>query len=269
MSPPTPPALVLPPIVAPFLKAYPDIRLEVVGGGQLRRCARGGCDAGIRYDERLEQDMIAVPIGPRVQRFATAAAPGYLDARRPPGAPARPARASLPSRPSSPAAPSRLGVRTRRRDRAHRPNRAARDTARLGRRSCSSTQRSLGWASSACSRTGSARPWTGRAQPGAGALVAELLRTVSLLSEPPAPAGAAARLCRLHQEIDGAAIWSISASPRPSIIRKGAIGFTSLWALIACRKRDDAAHGPIITGAPTATRSKRSMTSSLYIRMQP
>ena len=40
-----------------------------------------GCDAGIRYDERLEQDMIAVPIGPRRQRFATAAAPAYLDRR--------------------------------------------------------------------------------------------------------------------------------------------------------------------------------------------
>jgi DNA-binding transcriptional LysR family regulator len=39
-----------------------------------------GCDAGIRYDERLEQDMIAVPIGPRVQRFATAASPAYLAA---------------------------------------------------------------------------------------------------------------------------------------------------------------------------------------------
>lgn len=32
----------------------------------------GGCDAGIRNDERLEQDMIAVPIGPRIRRFATA-----------------------------------------------------------------------------------------------------------------------------------------------------------------------------------------------------
>jgi DNA-binding transcriptional LysR family regulator len=40
-----------------------------------------GCDAGIRYDERLEQDMIAVPIGPRVQRFAAAAAPCYLGRR--------------------------------------------------------------------------------------------------------------------------------------------------------------------------------------------
>jgi DNA-binding transcriptional LysR family regulator len=38
-----------------------------------------GCDAGIRYGERLEKDMIAVPIGPRVQRFATAASPAYLD----------------------------------------------------------------------------------------------------------------------------------------------------------------------------------------------
>ena len=40
-----------------------------------------GFDAGIRYEERLEQDMIAVPIGPRTQRFAAAAAPAYLDRR--------------------------------------------------------------------------------------------------------------------------------------------------------------------------------------------
>jgi DNA-binding transcriptional LysR family regulator len=39
-----------------------------------------GCDAGIRYDERLERDMVAIPIGPRTQRFATAASPAYLDA---------------------------------------------------------------------------------------------------------------------------------------------------------------------------------------------
>ena len=39
-----------------------------------------GCDAGIRYDERIEKDMIAIPIGPRVQFFATAAAPSYFDA---------------------------------------------------------------------------------------------------------------------------------------------------------------------------------------------
>jgi DNA-binding transcriptional LysR family regulator len=42
---------------------------------------QAGCDAGIRYDERLDQDMIALPIGPRTQRFATAASPAYLAAR--------------------------------------------------------------------------------------------------------------------------------------------------------------------------------------------
>jgi DNA-binding transcriptional LysR family regulator len=72
---------VLPSIVAPFLKAYPDIRLEVIVEDGFVDVLAAGCDAGIRYDERLEQDMIAVPIGPRVQRFATAASPDYLDAR--------------------------------------------------------------------------------------------------------------------------------------------------------------------------------------------
>ena len=70
--------LVLPAIVPGFLLAYPDIRLDVVVEESFVDVLAAGCDAGVRYDERLEQDMIAVPIGPRVQRFATAAAPGYL-----------------------------------------------------------------------------------------------------------------------------------------------------------------------------------------------
>ena len=73
--------LVLPRIVPPFLAAYPDIRLEVIAEDSFVDMLAAGCDAGIRYDERLEQDMIAVPIGPREQRFATAAAPAYLDRR--------------------------------------------------------------------------------------------------------------------------------------------------------------------------------------------
>jgi DNA-binding transcriptional LysR family regulator len=70
--------LVLPAIVPPFLAAYPDIRLEVLADDNLIDVLAAGCDAGIRYDERLEKDMVAVPIGPRVQRFATAASPAYL-----------------------------------------------------------------------------------------------------------------------------------------------------------------------------------------------
>jgi DNA-binding transcriptional LysR family regulator len=71
--------LVLPAIVPRFLAAYPEIRLEVVAQDDFVDVLAAGFDAGIRYDERLQQDMIAVPIGPRIQRFALAAAPAYLD----------------------------------------------------------------------------------------------------------------------------------------------------------------------------------------------
>ncbi|ESX94636.1 LysR family transcriptional regulator [Mesorhizobium sp. LNJC405B00] len=71
--------LILPDIVPGFLAAYPGIRLEVIADENFVDVLAAGCDAGIRYDERLEQDMIAVPIGPRVQRFATGASPAYLE----------------------------------------------------------------------------------------------------------------------------------------------------------------------------------------------
>ncbi|CAN5144506.1 LysR family transcriptional regulator [soil metagenome] len=79
--------LVLPALVPGFLEAYPSIRLEIVAEDGFVDVLAAGCDAGIRYDERLEQDMIAVPIGPRVQRFAAAASADYLDRR---GRPAHP-----------------------------------------------------------------------------------------------------------------------------------------------------------------------------------
>jgi DNA-binding transcriptional LysR family regulator len=71
--------LVLPAILPGFLAAYPDIQVEIIAEDSFVDMLAAGCDAGIRYDERLEQDMIAIPIGPRFQRFATAAAPAYLD----------------------------------------------------------------------------------------------------------------------------------------------------------------------------------------------
>ena len=73
--------LVLPDIVPRFLAAYPDIRMEIITEESFVDVLAIGCDAGIRYDDRLEQDMIAVPIGPRVQRFAAAASRDYLDRR--------------------------------------------------------------------------------------------------------------------------------------------------------------------------------------------
>lgn len=71
--------LVLPAILPDFLAEFPDIELEIIAEDSFVDMLASGCDAGIRYDERLEQDMIAVPIGPRLQRFATAASSGYLD----------------------------------------------------------------------------------------------------------------------------------------------------------------------------------------------
>jgi len=72
---------VLPDLLARFLAAYPDIRVEITAEDSFVDLLAAGADAGIRYDERLEQDMIALPIGPRTQRFALAAAPAYLAAR--------------------------------------------------------------------------------------------------------------------------------------------------------------------------------------------
>ena len=72
---------VLPAIVPPFLAAYPEIRLDVTVEESFVDILAAGCDAGIRYEERLEQDMVAIPIGPRTQRMATAASPAYLATR--------------------------------------------------------------------------------------------------------------------------------------------------------------------------------------------
>lgn len=79
--------LVLPAIVPPFLAAYPEIVLDVVADDSFVDMIAAGCDAGIRYGERLEQDMVAIPIGPRKQRMATAASPAYLERH---GRPAHP-----------------------------------------------------------------------------------------------------------------------------------------------------------------------------------
>ena len=79
--------LILPPIVAGFLKAHPGVALEVIADDSFIDVLAAGFDAGVRYSERLEKDMIAVPIGPRKQRFVAAAAPAYFAAH---GRPAHP-----------------------------------------------------------------------------------------------------------------------------------------------------------------------------------
>jgi DNA-binding transcriptional LysR family regulator len=66
--------LVLAPMVADFLAAYPAVRLEIISETGLVDIVAKGFDAGVRWEESLAQDMIAVPLGPP-QRFIVAAAP--------------------------------------------------------------------------------------------------------------------------------------------------------------------------------------------------
>jgi DNA-binding transcriptional LysR family regulator len=71
--------LVLPDIITSFLKKHPAVTVELSADNRYIDVLAAGFDAGVRYSERLEKDMIAVPIGPREQRFVTAASPEYLE----------------------------------------------------------------------------------------------------------------------------------------------------------------------------------------------
>jgi DNA-binding transcriptional LysR family regulator len=72
--------LVLAPMIAPFLKRYPKIALEIVDDPLLVDIVAAGFDAGVRYEEHLARDMVAISLGPR-QRYVVVAAPRLLAER--------------------------------------------------------------------------------------------------------------------------------------------------------------------------------------------
>jgi DNA-binding transcriptional LysR family regulator len=69
---------ILPGLLSRFLTEHPGITVDVSSNDTFIDILAAGFDAGIRYDERLERDMIAVPIGPPMQRMIAAASPAYL-----------------------------------------------------------------------------------------------------------------------------------------------------------------------------------------------
>jgi len=76
----------LPKLLPRFLAANPGVSVEITAEDSFIDVLAAGFDAGVRYDERMEKDMIAVPLaGP--QRFVVAGAPSYFAAR---GKPAHP-----------------------------------------------------------------------------------------------------------------------------------------------------------------------------------
>ncbi|HJV40361.1 LysR family transcriptional regulator [Caulobacter sp.] len=69
--------VVLPRLLPRFLALHPGVAVEVVAEDSFIDVLAAGFDAGVRYDERLEKDMIAVPLsGP--QRFVLVGSPAYF-----------------------------------------------------------------------------------------------------------------------------------------------------------------------------------------------
>ena len=79
---------ILPPLLAGFQRAHPEVEVEIVMENDLVDIIAADCDAGVRYGGALAKDMISVPIGPRVQQIALAASPAYLAERGHPETPA-------------------------------------------------------------------------------------------------------------------------------------------------------------------------------------
>ena len=57
------------------------MRLEISVTESLVDVMAAGCVAGIRYGEAVAADMMAVPIGPKRQRYVAVASPDYLATR--------------------------------------------------------------------------------------------------------------------------------------------------------------------------------------------
>ncbi len=69
--------VILPRMLPRFLAAHPGVSVEVTAEDTFVDVLAAGFDAGVRYDERMEKDMIAVPLaGP--QRFMVVGSPDYF-----------------------------------------------------------------------------------------------------------------------------------------------------------------------------------------------
>ena len=69
---------ILAPALAKLLPDYPDLKVEIINDYRLIDIVAERFDAGIRLGEQVDQDMIAVPIGPDFQ-VAVVGAPSYFD----------------------------------------------------------------------------------------------------------------------------------------------------------------------------------------------
>jgi DNA-binding transcriptional LysR family regulator len=77
---------ILLPKLAPLLRRYPDIAVEIVIDYGLTDLVAGRYDAGVRSGEQVAKDMVAVRIGPDM-RMAVVGAPAYFQERPAPKTP--------------------------------------------------------------------------------------------------------------------------------------------------------------------------------------
>ncbi|NWD48504.1 LysR family transcriptional regulator, partial [Pseudomonas gingeri] len=68
--------LLISPVLAPFMAAYPQLHLDLMVEDRLVDIVAEGYDAGIRYGATVPQDMIAVPLTGEL-RWVMVASPAY------------------------------------------------------------------------------------------------------------------------------------------------------------------------------------------------
>jgi DNA-binding transcriptional LysR family regulator len=77
---------ILRPVIANFLRRYPDMNVELTLEGRHIDIVAEGFDAGIRLAEAVPQDMIAIPCGPD-SRFIVVGSPDYFERASKPQSP--------------------------------------------------------------------------------------------------------------------------------------------------------------------------------------
>ncbi|WP_066722058.1 LysR family transcriptional regulator [Sphingomonas pituitosa] len=66
------------PRLAPILREFPDIRIDIDTDYRLTDIVAAGFDAGVRFGDIIAKDMVAVPIGPDARMLAVAS-PAYFE----------------------------------------------------------------------------------------------------------------------------------------------------------------------------------------------
>lgn len=77
---------ILAPLILPFIRRYPEVHVDLVTEGRVIDIVAEGFDLGLRPEDLVPSDMIAVPVSPP-RSFAVVATPSYFEAHGRPQVP--------------------------------------------------------------------------------------------------------------------------------------------------------------------------------------